>query len=203
MSGDRLTIGKGGPRLHPTWMRLAPGKDEDHREDKQQYVGRIRSEFPNIPEGVLEQWIYPHHFNEEMRLLYGWMNYEKVGFSLAEWGGEQVALIKVYSGFRPYVELTTRKVLASLPDRLRSIELRGEVVRSWTENGTWRTPIIVLASRDVVGLPKGVELNRPYQLVEGHTRLGWFNAFRAGRGRGGIRPLAELHEVWLMGGGPE
>jgi hypothetical protein len=179
-------------------MRLVPGKDEDHREDKQQYIGRITSEFPNIPADVLDQWIYPHHFNEEIRLLYGWMDYEKVVFTLAEWGDDQIASIKVYSDFRPYVEMTTRKVRSALPDKLRSIELREEVVRSWAERGTWRTPIIVLDSKDVAGAPKGVEINRPYQLVEGHTRLGWFNAFRSVQGRDSKNTFTKTHRLWLM-----
>lgn len=201
MSGEWHTTSDGGPQLHPTWVRLAPGKDEDHREDKQQYIGRISSEFPNIPEDVLEQWIYPHHFNEEIQLLYGWMNYEKVRFSLATWTNTQIESVKVYSDFRRYVESTTRKVLMSLPGKLPSIELREEVVHSWTQYGTWRTPIIVLDTKDVVGAPEGVELNRHYQLVEGHTRLGWFNAFRACKVRGSSYPLAESHKLWLMNAG--
>ena len=109
MSGERLTTTIEA-RLHPTWRRLVPGKDEDRREDKQQYIGRIRSEFPNIPADVLDQWIYPHHFNEEIRLLYGWMDYERVVFSPAEWDNDQIASVKVYSDFRLYVEMTIQCV---------------------------------------------------------------------------------------------
>jgi hypothetical protein len=70
MSKEGLTT-SGRMQLHPSWMRLVPGQDEDHREEKHQYIRRIRLEFPNIPENVLDQWIYPHHFNEEIRFLYG------------------------------------------------------------------------------------------------------------------------------------
>lgn len=195
MSGERFTTSDGRLQLHPTWMRLAPGKDEDHKEDKQQYINRIRLEFPNIPEDILEQWIYPHHFNDEIRFLYGWMNYEQVRFSLATWTNAQIKSVKVYSDFRRYVENTTRKVLTALPSKLPAIELREEVVHNWEEYGTWRTPIIVLASKDIMGVPEGVELNRPFQLVEGHTRLGWFNAFRACKDRGSPYPLAESHKL--------
>jgi hypothetical protein len=121
-----------------------------------------------------------------------------VDFTLAEWGNDQISAVKVYSEFRHYVEMTTRKVLSALPYKLRSIELREEVVSSWTENGTWWTPIIVLASRDIVEVPADVELNRPYQLVEGHTRFGWFNAFRAGLDCVSPYPLANTHKLWLM-----
>ena len=201
MSGERFTTSNGDLQLHPTWMRLAPGKDEEHKEDKQQYINRIRLEFPNIPEDILEQWIYPYHFNDEIRFLYGWMNYEQVCFSLATWTNVQIESVKMYSGFSRYVENTTRKVLMALPNKLPAIELREEVIRSWTEYGTWRTPIIVLASKEIMGVPEGVELRRPFQLVEGHTRLGWFNAFRACKVRGSPYPLAESHKLWLMNAG--
>lgn len=184
--------------VHWTWARLAPGKDEDHREDKRQYIGRVRSAFPNIPEDVLDQWIYPHHFNEDMRRLYGWMNYEKLKFSLVAWTNAQVNAVKTYSRFRPYVESTTHKVVMAKSGGLSAIERRKEVVDSWAGRGTWRTPIIVLDSSSVVGAPKGVEINRPYQLVEGHTRLGWFNAFFSLQDPRGAYPLAEAHSVWLM-----
>jgi hypothetical protein len=188
-------------RIHPTWARLAPGKDEDHREDKRQYISRIRSNFTNLPEDVLEQWIYPHHFNEEMRRLYGWLDYEKVAFSLVKWTSEQVQAVKVYSHFRPYVESTTRKVRMAGPSELSSIDLRKEVIASWINRGTWRTPIIVLESSSFVSPPRGIEINRPYQLVEGHTRLGWFIAFLSLQGQRGTYPLAETHSVWLMTAG--
>ena len=96
--------------VHPTWKRLGfNGTDNLGKEDKHQYLVRIRKDFPNIPEPVLEQWIYLHHRNSEMQKLYGWIDYSKATFELVSWTTEQILEIKSFPEFEKYVRMTPKK----------------------------------------------------------------------------------------------
>ena len=57
-------------------------------------------------------------------------------------------------------------------------EASSKVASHWIEFGTWRTPIVVLNTKEIKNVPAGIEFQKPYQLIEGHTRMGWFRAFR-------------------------
>jgi hypothetical protein len=68
----------------------------------------------------------------------------------------------------------------------------------WKENGTWKTPPIIL---DICSLtteiPKWSELIPPYQLVEGHSRLGYLHSMKRISDLN-IGKIALKHKIYLI-----
>lgn len=186
--------------LHPTWHDLAyKGTDDLGREDKFEYLDRITNKYPNLPAPVLEQWTYLHHRNSDMQRLYGWIDYSKVKFDLQSWTTDQILRIKPVSSpearFDEYVDMTEDKIKST---KSLKKEYSEEIVNHWIDSGTWRTPIIVLNTQEIRVLPQTIKLQKPYQLIEGHTRLGWFKAFNSFPDLQHPYRLANNHQIWLM-----
>jgi hypothetical protein len=70
-------------------------------------------------------------------------------------------------------------------------------MKFWKEHGTWRVPIVILDCGSLKSIPKYAEIKGRYQLIEGHTRLGYAKALMkmalVGSGK-----IAESHEIFLL-----
>ncbi len=179
--------------IHKTWLDLKPNEDIDgNPEYFEDYYIRIKNseEYDNIPKEVFKQWIYPHHKNWKTLINYSWINYKSVEFKLVEWPYEKLIDIYVLKRFRPYTKLR-----GSL-DNLVDFCCKDEDVLYWRDHGTWKTPPIVL---DVCSLDKFCtkELHPPFQLVEGHSRLGYLCSMKRIDEKGSYK-IAEKHKIYLM-----
>jgi hypothetical protein len=178
--------------IHQTWKLLAfKGTNDLGKENLQLYLNRINTSFPQMPNDVLGQWIYQHQRNPEIIKLYGWIDYSKAQFKLVKWSTEKILKIKTYSEFSQHTETYKHFKSGESLEQIGGSEIDRKF---WLENGTWRTPIIVLDTDNII-TPENVKLERPYQLVEGHTRLGWLMGFN-----NSTTPYKckAFHNVWLM-----
>jgi hypothetical protein len=67
----------------------------------------------------------------------------------------------------------------------------------WKTNGTWRVPPIILDVNSVSIIPAYSKISEAYQLVEGHSRLGYLLALANFCEKTKCR-LADNHEIFLM-----
>lgn len=161
-------------KIHKSWDLLTPRESE-----KPEYFGfddyykRISNDdrFRHIPKLVLEQWIYPHHNNGNTIANYAWINYETTEFIVEEWDYELLQTVNIIDDYVEYVNL--RKSCSDF-NQFCCIP---EDVEYWRNNGTWKTPPIILnISSFTCTLPGWSDLKPPYQLVEGHSRIGYLHS---------------------------
>jgi hypothetical protein len=182
-------------KIHESWNLLNPNELEkcEHFQfdDYYERISRIVI-FQHIPKLVFEQWIYPHHYNEYTIKNYAWINYENIEFELVEWTYDDFLKVHVIKAFMDYVKC--RMALSDLTQFCCS----QEDVKYWKINGTWKTPpIIIDLSSFGSKLPKWSDLKPPYQLVEGHSRLGYlYSMKRISELKKGI--IASTHLLYLM-----
>ncbi|MBD2244150.1 hypothetical protein [Nostoc sp. FACHB-888] len=182
-------------RSHNTWKKLKPRRNFNYREPSDEtpleYSQRIISIFNNIPTHVLIQWQFEHIYDFDMVNNYGWINYHQVTFNVVDWSEKEFFKVQIFSGFKDYVN---RRSYISNFDHLSCTD---EDKDYWMQFGTWRVPIIVLETENIINVPNYAELNRPYQLVEGHTRFGNYNAIKYLSEQGKVQ-ISNKHKVFLM-----
>ncbi|MEX6627078.1 hypothetical protein [Tenacibaculum salmonis] len=75
---------------------------------------------------------------------------------------------------------------------------RAEWYNSWVENGTWLTPPIILDVSSInIEIPEWSNIKAPFQLVEGHTRLGFLLSLIR-KNKKENTTLALTHSVYVM-----
>jgi len=182
-------------RIDATWKYMQPNENEKYHNFRfEQYYQRMltNEKLKHIPKPVFEQWVY--HQNQEPNSLknYGWLNFEKIEFLLCEWDVATLDTVRVINNFMPYY---TEK---SSHSDFKEIGCIPEDKRKWSEEGTWRTPPIIIDIESLLSpIPDGCELNAPYQLVEGHTRLGYLHSMKRILPANGLK-LASKHWIYLM-----
>jgi hypothetical protein len=182
-------------KVHVSWDLLKPNEnEEDTNTQFEEYFKRIMqiNKFNNIPKPVFEQWIYPHHHESHTLNNYAWINYENIEFELCAWTFDELSEVYVIEDFRDCIH-----DYANFNDFDRFCCLH-EDLECWKQNGTWRTPPIILDLDSISSkLPSWSDLKRPYQLVEGHSRLGYLHAMKIisklNKGK-----LASKHNIYLM-----
>ena len=154
-------------------------------ETEQAFIERMRSSLlPNLPTNVLSQWLYRHREHA----LYSSLGYENLLFEEhpEEWYTEDVPLetCGAFEAIQSYAAWYDQHVETMNYEWL---------CKYMTEHGTWPEPIIMLDNRDGIRLEAeaGSEAGRPYHLLEGHRRLGFFLALKR------RHALAATHKVWV------
>jgi hypothetical protein len=181
------------PLVHDSWMRLKPNEIEGSKESFAEYHPRIleKKDFSHIPKEVFEQWIHPLHDDPYTLKNYGWFDYEKVEFELVKWKTSALINIYVIESFRDYVASRAR-----MTNQSEFMGKKEDLLR-WKENGTWRTPPIILDVGTLkTDIPNWSELQPPFQLVEGHTRYGYLRSMIEQEKR--EKRLAAHHSIYLM-----
>lgn len=181
------------PLIHDSWMRMKPNEINGSRESFDDYYPRIleKVDFSHIPEDVFRQWIHAHHDNHYTQQNYGWLNYETVTFEMVKWKTSVLEDLYVIESYRPYVNGR-----AQLND-LSKFMCTEEDLLTWKELGTWKTPPIIFDVGNLkVDAPAWAELGKSYQLVEGHSRYGYFLSLRHQKRE--TRKLAREHIIYLM-----
>lgn len=181
--------------VNPTWLELKPNEDiHGNQESFEDYYSRIKRKehFSHIPREVLKQWIHPHHKNHETLRNYAWINYEYTTFILCEWTYEELNKVRVIEQYSDYVHLR------SSYDDLEEFCCKESDLKHWQEQGTWATPPIVLDVNPLLPLkPEWSDITPAFQLVEGHSRLGYLNSMKRIVEAGKYK-LADKHRIYLM-----
>jgi len=174
--------------ISESWLDLQPMEYPAIPLKFSHYLEHIRKVFgyDHIPDEVLEQWIYPLHADPNMVRSYAWIDFLEVGFIKESWTVSEllnVRAIKVFMG-----------MLEPIDDRLKIVEATGEDKRCWDLQGTWLVPPIILDTYTFTEVcPLYVELQMPFQLVEGHSRMRNLLISRYQQ-----LPLAPMHQVYRM-----
>ncbi|MBL3654734.1 hypothetical protein [Fulvivirga sediminis] len=179
-----------------SWLDLKPNQDQSgNQEELDAYIQRIRKvfkEFNHIQNDIFEQWIWAHHNNSETLRNYGWLNYENFEFVLCNWTNDEISNVNIIDEYSEYV-----KGRASF-SAIRQFCCNKTDLNYWKNNGTWRTPPIIL---DVYSIeeefPRWSEIKYPYQLIEGHSRLGYLKSM-INMTKQGKAQVANTHSVYIM-----
>ena len=159
-------------RISDSWKALIPhynfNSSSDSDESANDCCLRLKSRF-DIPLEIFEQWLYCHYYEPNTIDNYAWIDYDRIQFSLVKFDCETIKDFRVINNFKQDVEY------CSLHISYDTIPCFDIDMQYWREHGTWRTPPIVL---DVNSLPKKhiplhADIDSNYQLVEGHSRLGY------------------------------
>ena len=181
--------------IHDSWDFMNPNENEKYEDFKfEEYYERVISneKLRHIPKSIFEQWIYGLHFEENTLQNYAWINYENVEFTLCEWEFEDLKKIYIIEDFKDYFNNR-----ASYNDFGQFCCIDDDL-DYWRKNGTWKTPPIILdISSLTTEIPKMSELKPRYQLVEGHSRLGYLQSMKriSDLKKGEIAPK---HKIYLM-----
>ena len=162
-------------RTSESWKALKPLRDfnqlRESDETVQEYCLRLRPRF-NIPLEVAAQWLYGLYYNAETTNNYGWIDYDRVIFEESKMPIGDLAALNIIKQYEPYV----RSRESSTPfDKFACIL---EDKEHWQKHKTWRVPPIVIDVSTLSNIPDYAEINGRFQLVEGHSRLGYLLAMR-------------------------
>jgi len=152
--------------ISKSWKELSPKGIRIEMESFSEYSNRVYATevYQHIPSTVLEQWIYLHHDNEWMIKNYAWIDYTAVEFEITQWTVNQLKGVKAISDFE--------NSITRIEDEFNSVCALEDDELYWEQHGTWRVPPIIIDTPSFIKkAPSNAELNRPYQLVEGHSRL--------------------------------
>lgn len=177
-----------------SWDILEPFKNEyGNHEYFEDYYKRIKpiNEYSHIPKKVFEQWLWAHHDKIESNINYGWIDYQKIKFDLCVWSTKQLSNVNVIDDAIDYFELRASY------DNFEDFCCSDDDLEFWKNYGTWKTPPIILDVNSLKKIPNHCKLKPPYQLVEGHSRLGYLNSMikinKLGKGN-----IALYHKIFLM-----
>lgn len=174
-----------------SWLRLAISPPEQASGDFAGYYHRVHSLVPNVPEEVLKQWIFGLQGEYVTRRNYAWLDYDQLRFTLEAWPTAKLLSVYAVEEYRDCVHVRAA---------CRSFEefcCTPRDLTYWQQHGTWRVAPIVLDITSLGSLPPDKELVAPWQLVEGHNRLGYLHA-AANMARAGSITLTSTHLVWVM-----
>lgn len=178
-------------RTSDSWKDLMPYRDFNSRREgeefAEQYCARLQPRF-NIPLEVVDQWLYRLYYDIRSVKNYGWLDYDKVTFSEAMMPAITLSELNILEECCGWVN--TRKACVPFQDFI----CRPQDTTHWKDKGTWRVPPIVLDVATLSDIPAYAEIKGPYQLVEGHTRLGYLLSLLKWRF---VAPESE-HRVYLM-----
>lgn len=182
-------------RVSVSWLDLKPNmKMNGNKEDLSLYLERVRKilpEYNHIPDTIFEQWIMGLHDNGYTIYNYGWIDFTKVEFELIKWDSSNFQNVKVIDEFKYFVSAKE-----SFND-IRDFGCGKEAQESWLQKGTWLTPPIIIETKSFENIPEWSEIKGEFQLVEGHTRLGYLKSLIRQNRERNIK-LASKHFLYIM-----
>lgn len=184
-------------KISLSWYNLKPNINVDGDfEGFDSYIKRIRmlEEFSHIPEIIFKQWIHGLHNDANTLNNYAWMDYENITFEAEEWKVEDFLDINVANKCNIYFTAKKNRDFSELIE----CSNKADWYSSWKENGTWLTPPIILDVSSInVEIPEWSDIKAPFQLVEGHTRLGCLLSLIK-KNKEKKTKLALTHTVYVM-----
>lgn len=162
--------------------------DSADREPIEAYLKRWPQELRNFPENVIEQWVHRH--NPQFLDEWSSLNIHEWKFECREMTTEEILGIQHLDGELEHWDYVGLKLMPT-KDKYQWLSLKME------EQGTFPEPIIVAENAGAVLHPRGREgeyMKAPFQLIEGHRRLGLLRAMHAKK----VPSLKARHCVWVV-----
>lgn len=162
---------------------LSPlGNGTSEKELFECYKGRVGSLASNIPDCVLENWIYRHY--TYVVSGYSFLDFSKIRFTEEKWSKEDIfQLIKSYDD----------NWINNLGYQLYKRNNRSWLQDYMLNHMTWPVPIIVLENKEAFYLNENeMRLGTPFHLLEGHLRLNYFREIY----RTEKKSLKDTHSIW-------
>jgi hypothetical protein len=155
-----------------------------HREPFEQYKNRVGQLFPNIPECVLEQWVY-RHYDQFIPEYASFLNIKDISFE-KEARQKDWIYNEIKSFDEGWIDGRGHHFYQGYSFPLKEYMLK---------HRTWPVPIIVIENREgKLKNSSGWPLGEPFHLAEGHTRLNFFREnYRLEK-----ETLKETHEIWVI-----
>lgn len=158
-----------------------------NQESFQSYYVKWTDNLSSIPKCIVEQWIHRHWNNfQEWRIL----NPHKWKYELKELSNYEILKIEHQGKWINDLHMEGKTYFNN--GRRRN----SPISKFMLENGTTPKPIMIAINRGSVIYPKvkNTYMKEPYQLIEGHTRLGClFGMIDAND-----KELKSKHKVWLI-----
>lgn len=177
-------------RTSASWKSLIPKKNfnelDENDESITEYCKRVARTL-SVPTLVAEQWLYSLYSCGYSTDNYGWLNFTEAQFKCLSLNTTEVIKLHVIEGFEPY---TSQIALNNGVDSFACIK---EDKEHWKVHGTWRVPPVVVEIKAFPSPPSYADFSGKIQLVEGHTRLGYFKALHSNNAK-----LAEEHDIYLL-----
>lgn len=183
---------KGRSICHESWKEMIPNSENRTAEDIfEEYFRNIQlnKRLAHIPKEVFFQWLYP--FSDDINSLanYAWIDFYKASFSL-----EEFDLNTIINHVHPNKKGSETVTIRSRCKDFSDFYCDDDVVEYWMAQGTWRMPPVVLDVLSFPNIPEWVDYSPPYQLVEGHNRLGYLHAnFNMKNNR-----LKKRHQIYVL-----
>jgi hypothetical protein len=168
-------------KVHQSFQKLITDYE---KESKAEYVIRMKTIFPHIDINILSFFWSSISDDDVFSDLFGYVDFDSVKTysALVPWQS-----ILCYSSLFPdWIELVS-------DDPSYRFELYGhdtDVVRSWKEEGTWHTPILVFVP------PEASRQKEKKVVFEGHTRVGILKGLLINN-ESGINPLQRQEVIFL------
>ena len=162
--------------------------DSPEREELDDYLKRWPQEYCNFPENVIENWVHRHN----PQFISDWSDYNISSwvFELRSMSVEEIMKIEHLDGELDHWDYVGDTYINSNdPYQYLANYMRN--------NGTFPEPIIIAENANGIRHPKGLDgefMKTPYQLIEGHRRLGFLRAMV----RLNMATLKDNHEVWVI-----
>lgn len=177
-------------RTSTSWKELKPFRNfnvfDESDESEEECFKRLKAKY-NIPLEVITQWIYPHYYNDNTVKNYGWIDYSNVKFKKNQLTIKQLSELYVVREYLSYVRIRQ----CSQPfDEFMCTPIDKQ---HWENNHTWRVPPVILDVKSFKKIPIYAEIIGPYQLIEGHSRLGYLLAMQ----QAGIL-RKNNHQIYLL-----
>lgn len=177
-------------RAGASWKELRPfrnfNKIDETDETEIEYCERLRPKY-DFPLEVLSQWIFSLYYDRKTINNYSWIDYQNVEFKKVDFTIEQLSELHIIEDSQDYVNV---KKSYQPFDEFPCCE---EDLEHWKKYNTWTVPPVVLDANSLKQIPSHAEIVGPYQLIEGHTRLGLLLAMQ----RTGLLEKKE-HSVYLL-----
>jgi len=169
---------------------MEPNRNFNNFDEKDEpildYCRRVKN-VVDVPEEVAEQWLYCHYYNGHTVDNYGWLDYREAKFDKVAITTDDAIALRVINSYSDYVASREEAVPFS------EFMCTPRDKQHWIEERTWRTPPIVIDVKSFGKPPAYADISEDWQLVEGHSRLGYLLAMhRAGKS------LKECHFVYML-----
>ena len=179
-------------RTSDSWKALRPKKNFNEidlsDESVAEYCARV-ADIIKIPHEVAEQWLYNLYSCGNTIDNYGWIDFRNAEFESTTLKSADVLRLRVIETFQSYVEE------AKFYTNIESLPCIPKDKECWDEFGTWRTPPIVIDVGSFPKPPKYSDMRGVLQLVEGHSRLGYFKTLI----KNGVS-MSREHKIYLLRG---
>lgn len=149
-------------------------------------LASLVSKLPSTPNEVLAQFYSDHGRKDTFQSQYRSLTLNNIIWVKKRLKAESILEYNSISEFNSRINAVKNRVNNFKSDSRDCIDSRKEVIEFWKDNGTWRTPPILIDGT-LVGS------NSKLWLVEGHTRIGvlmWLIEYN-------IISKDSYHDIWF------